>query len=260
MSPPAGMGTKMLGPDAIPGPTPTPGMGFWVKGDAGLFTAPSVWSDQSGNGYDLTGPGGAGDPTAGAGINGLPTCEFDGVAQFLNTAALMSSMITATVGVGGTTLFSIFIVYKDTKGAGRLGNSVFTPCLFCEATGQIGAWSYVAAAQDVVWGTCTANAATGLVTNGIVPATPTRMSFIQSGITPAANEQSLDLKGTVPVVQDGVFVNSAIGAVYVGKKLGGFAGFTEFGGSIGEIIIYPFALSGPQQTATQSYLDTKWGL
>lgn len=245
----------MLGVDAAPsGPAPTPGMKLWVKGSAGLFTSPGVWSDQSGFGHDLVVPGGGVSPTAGAGINGFPTAEFDGSTQYLHTSVAASNLIT-------TTVFSIYVVMKYTGTNGKLGPQ-FTPCILIDDSEQLGIFTYLAAGAGDVWGTCTAAANTGSVNGPFTVGNPQRLSFLQAGVTVSGNQQLLRIKGVSDVTQDGVTIAGALASpLDVGFYVtAGVPGFSTFKGSIGEILIYDFALSGPQQTATEAYLDGAWGL
>lgn len=241
----------MIGTPTPPAPAPTAGMSLWVKGSAGLFTTPDVWSDQSGNGYDLTGPGGAGQPVAGTGINSLATADFTPTPQYLETAlgVTLAELVTADT-------FSVFAVFLYAGNSNKGGN-LFTPPLLIDTSGEFAVFPFVNAGAGEIWASTVSHLNAGLVAGTYGKGSAVRASFLQAGVLVGGNQQSLGFSGGSTVVQDGIPIANLTGRLCVGTWVATGAG--AFSGSIGEILIYPFALTGVQQAATEAYLDGVWG-
>lgn len=90
-------------PAAIVQPNAVAGLYAWYKADSlglGDGAAVTSWADSSGNGLTLTQATGANQPIFHtAGVNGLPAVTFDGVNDFLATAATTSPTTGVTVMV-----------------------------------------------------------------------------------------------------------------------------------------------------------------
>jgi hypothetical protein len=227
-------------------------MGLWLKASAGLYILPNTWQDQSGNGNDVIAPGGAANPTLGAGINGRPTVEFNSANSQKFESAIgddLSNIITSN-------FFSLFCVFKYTGVAGILG-TLFSPTIFNDSTQQFGMYAGVAGPNQTIWGFNNAAAGQGIKVLGNTPAAH-YVSFIQNGVAIGGNGLSITIDAGAPTTEDGAAVVLAPGQrIMVGNPNFG-AGFWD--GSIGEIICYPFALTGAQQVTTKAYLAAAWGL
>lgn len=119
--PPAGLSSKVLGPE-VSGPPMGPT--FWVIPGIGETGNPiTSWADQSGNGRDQTNVTVGRQPVPGTGINGKASVDFTAAhPDFLNNSDIaqpLSNYYSATN-------FSIIIVWKYT-GAHNYNNNAICP-------------------------------------------------------------------------------------------------------------------------------------
>lgn len=249
------VGTGASGGGSPPPPPPlqpTVGMGLWLKASSGLYVNPNTWSDQSGNGNDVIAPGGAANPTAGAGINGHTTVEFNSA----NAQKFESAIGDDISNIVSPTHYSIFAVFKYTGVAPILG-TLFSPTIINDSTQQVGMYAGVAAGIETIWGFNNAAVNQGLKVPAGAPAAH-YVSYVQNGVVGGSNGLSVAIDAGAPVTEDGATVILAPGQrIMVGNPNFG-AGFWD--GSIGEILVYPFALTAPEQVATKAYLAAAWGL
>lgn len=247
-----GFGGLLMGPDAA---IPQNGLTLWLKADTGLYTTANHWADQSGNGHDMIGPGGANNPTPGTGINGHATVDFNGSSQYLETAVgvTLNQFITSTT-------FSIFVVSKYTASSdnGKLG-ALFTSPLIIDSGGNLGLFIYISSTNDIAWGAVNVGGnPAGLLSNAFVHSTPECIAFIQSNATGGGNGDSMTIGNSAATTQDGATIASLTGRLCCGFYVGN--GSIYFKGSIGEIIIYNRAVPSNEQTVITTYLKNKFGV
>ena len=252
----AGAGTLALsgsnsyaGPTSISGGTlalvcgPVSGSSLWLDGTRGVATSSgnvTVWADQSGNGRNAV-PGTA--PTVGS-INGVPAISFDGATTGLNVAA--SGLLT---GINE----SVFVVAQNANP------NNFVSLLVCEAlssNGSAGVIVYASSAPPSLavqknqanWDTLTSGQTFSTL--------PVLCEIVRSGAN--AGQTQLYLNG----IQDSA--NTAIPALTAGDHLN--IGYQYdwsnpkrwFAGQIGEVLIYPRALSVTERQTVENYLNNKW--
>jgi hypothetical protein len=245
-----------------PGPPasaiPLNGLTFWVKADTGLLTVTNKWLDQSGNGFDLTGPGGSGNPTAGTLINGKATADFlTATPSYMTTTAHDSDLVT-------TTAWSLFVVFKYTGTAGNTGVGL-TPGIFIDngsSSAAWGMWCYDNAGTLTIVGQNSSINSTGaVVATGKVLANPHIAAYIQNGVAGGGNGLSLTIDADSPVTHDGATLSGlTTKTLCVGEAFIPPIASYSFNGAIGEIICYNRAVTAGEQTQIYTYLKNKFGM
>jgi len=195
----------------------------------------SQWNDKSGNARNATEA--TNKPVTGTRtINGLNALDFDGTNDILNMPGIGS------IGTGDN---SVYVVYaKDTSSSQWI----------------IGCWD---ATPNLVWG-IESNATTlfgrntsGNTLNASETITPDTTQHVASFVRNGNGANTIDIYldgsvGTVGPTANGTGTDMVIGSR--GSRTGNF-----FNGIIGEIIIYPSAILGADNTNVLNYLKAKWG-
>ena len=231
--------------------TPT-GLRAWYDANEGVTVSAGnvvAWADQSGNGYDLTPPGGLDEPTLHAGIiNGLPGVLFDtpnGNAQLNNTFV---------GGIANNAPYYVVAVLKPTVptvGPQPAGFSWGGPVavinvagglLFYPVLGDFAGSLYVTGNDNFTPDPTTAN-------------TPYLYEWGSTGV-PGSLLTYLDGSAIGP----GGFISASdTGAqLTVGSDNG--IGNGSFCGYICEMLIYDHVLTGGELTTLRAYVDGKYGL
>lgn len=202
----------------------------WLKA-ADFSTGTGVWSDESGNGYDLNGAGGANTPTltgSNANFNNQSTVTFDG-SQYFDADNITSSAadydIFYVLRSDGTTSDQLLFHVDDTDDI-SLG--------FENANGSyedLGGWN----------GTEITHTGTGILHYHLADGTNNADVNIDGSLDNNSSYSSTAMAG-----------NKALGA--------SVAGASGFAGDIGEVVIYNSLLNDAQRVIVLNYLSSKFGV
>jgi autotransporter-associated beta strand protein len=252
----AGAGTLSLsgtntytGPTIISGGTlalvcaPMTGSSLWLDGTRGVTTSGGLvteWADQSGNGRNAT-PGTA--PTVGN-INGVPAISFDGASQGLNIDA--SGLLTGTNE-------SVFVVAQNENFTNAVG------MLLCEAlngNASAGVLCFASGAAPSLglqknqpnWDEVMSAQTFGL--------SPTLCEMVRSGTN--AGQTQLYLDTTLDSASNAVSALTVGDHLNVGYQYDWGHPQRWFAGQIGEVLVYPRALSTADRQTVENYLSYKW--
>jgi hypothetical protein len=256
--PPAGVGSRMLGPDAAaapPGP-PLAGLTLWLQ--RGTFAA-GTWPDSSGNGFNAVGPGGIANPTPGL-LNGRVSPLFNPAAsQYLG----VHGTVSAILGGPAANVWSLFVVFSYT-GATAFGDATNTPGLIQHDAG-FGEpfWGAYVGISGGILEVCgynfEATGTTALVPHQTVggPTVSTHfMSSIQNNAGPGSLATAID--GGAPTT-----IAGAAGVVILGGQtiaIGGDGNPPQGGpfwqGLIGEVLVYDVPLTGAALAQANAYMAT----
>lgn len=204
--------------------------------------AVSQWSDKSGNGFNMTQPTAASQPSTGvATIGGLNALSFDGSADYLRN----TSNLLLVDGTDGT--FSVFAVVKNDTLSG-------TDNVLYQDSGSPRMPQFlrtsVATPQSVVFTTTTVvtdngpNMSTGTDTLLSIVCTTTSVEVWMNQTTNGSSALSGTLHTTALPVGVG----------------GRDTGPDPWDGLIGEIIVIPYNVTAGQQADIETYLKDKWSL
>lgn len=217
---------------------------LWLKADTGLFqdaakTIPAVadaapvgaWVDQSGKGHDLKQSVAGSRPILKLTIqNGLPVVRFDGLVDYMTAAYASVQPLT------------ILLSYRS-----NLIGGVTNDCIFDGGTAaSLAMFSRTTPVTNMFAGVSAPTFA-GNICNGVFGV----FSGMYNG---AASDMWLNGThfGNGPT---NVGANNANGFT-----LGGLQNGTRVTSiDVGELIVYPSALSTAQRQAIESYLKTRWG-
>lgn len=258
MSPPAGLGCRMLGADSIPvPPPPLSGMTLWLQGNDNATAGNDFsWPDHSGNGNPAwTGSGPVGqNPTPSSAINGQRSVSFvANSAQFAENAPGDPSL-GGLLGATGLN-WSAFVVFNYT-GTTAIGSYATTPGTLTDENLY---WGILVGTPDsgttiTVWGYNYAAPNEGVTKTGLA-AGPHIAAFIENGT--GVNNLSLAIDGGTPTLGTGTAVGGlADSQLYVGHGDGN----PFWQGAIGDVIVYDRTLSSAEQTTVVTYLGNKYGI
>jgi len=251
--PPFGVGTRLLGPDAVSiPPIPTANQTLWLKPSNFSAPSPSLWTDVSGVGNNFEGPGGVADPTAGTSINGKPTVNFNGTSQYLSgVAGVEQATITDPTGEFWT-IFCVFL-YTGTSavspptGPPIIANAITGSwgCLAGESAGLIQAYGMNGFASDADFGT---------IISGL-SAAPHIMAYRQNGIAGGSV-----LAFAVDGVAAATILPAAVANVSQPMTMGkdGFGNY--FKGALGDIIAYNTYMTDAQVLGVFQNLGAEYGI
>ena len=240
MSPPSwfsgfmqGFGVAAFSPISL---TPT----VWLRSDLGIARTGlnvTAWSDQSGNGYNVTQSGPSSQPTysLAGGVNGLPKLTFTAAAaQALLNASFVMGMVPAEIIAVATTTDSApsanFVIVD-------LGNS----------SDYVGQSSGVLSSRFYN--------GTSLLGDSYVNGTPFIVDAANDG-TPASFVAVDGLSTTGSVGTDGQLAN----ILTVGNYNGGAVGGNGWGGDIYEVLVFDYILSAPQRAEIIAYLSARYSI
>jgi len=254
----------MIGPDLVPAPPgpPMAGMTLWLK--RGTYAA-GTWPDASGNGFDAVGPGGAGNPTAGA-LHGHPSPSFDPAqSQYLGVQGTVAQVLNSGVSAGQ--VWALFVVFSYT-GATAFGDASNTPYLIMHDPGILPLWGACVGITGGILDICGYNyeeTGSQVLTPDVTVAGPTAALHFMSSFA-QGNGAGGSLTTTVDAGANATHVGTA-GVVILGGQtiaVGAcgnppVAGHPFYQGLIGELIVYAgpsggVPLSAPDLAAVNAYL------
>jgi hypothetical protein len=224
-------------------PSPVAGYSLWLKADAGVLDASNnpctdgvavaTWQDQSGNGYDVTQATSGNRPVLkSSGINGLPSIRSTSsgsgtIGQYLTNPINFASPCT---------IFIVARLWSLADNAGRIFSGLNNNWL-------LGWWN---AKQDVMYAVGTVN---------LTGVSVTTNSILYSAVV-GSSAATFWNDGTQVTSQSGTFPGP--NRLQIGGGAGG-AGPDEYSSAdVGEILIYPSALSTGDRQSVESYLTAKW--
>jgi phage tail-like protein len=223
-------------------PPPMTGLVAWFKGDADLTNdgvTVSAWADQSGNGNDLSVPGGLDEPEYSAGgIDGIPAVKYTAADQTLDRAG--------TNLVPGGSDRSLFIVCRPADSA---GGSLFT---FRTGTKDWVAYLFSLSGNQYVWSDGIAEL------HVVTPVDYTGQELLveheQSAQTLAVaiNAADIPISGTATTtIEDG-----ATGFTVGNRAVASY--FQKFSGEIAEVLVYDHALTVLEKHNVRLYLAGRY--
>lgn len=223
---------------------------LWLKANTGVTNDgsgfASAWTDQSGNGFNMTQPTGATRPAINASQSNFnPVVSFDGTNDFM----------TRTAGIMGTATYTDFNAIIVSKA-----NANTTNTLFYEdqaAGGRINThipwnnsniyWDAGDASNDRLngnWGGAIGiNYLWTMTASTVATASGARQDIYRNGLRIAADNTESAFTGN----------NSNF---YLGSQIGNY----YFGGELSEVVFYTGSLSTNQLQRINSYLSLKYGL
>jgi hypothetical protein len=221
---------------------------LWLKADAGVTlngTTVSAWTDQSGNGYNVSQATVSNQPTFQASaFNGQPAINFDGSNDFLNN--IVNNVVTP--GAGRT----VFIVSKAACNSLAMNYITFRrSTLLCSYQSSPG--TNFIYSDGVNGGN---NASVPANWFDTLKAKPTLLSFYNSGIAPNKLNVRMNQQAVVVSQGGGVASESGTAGFSIGRREdGGYFG----NGAIAEVIVYDSELNSSDRTTVENYLATKYG-
>jgi len=223
-------------------PTLPSGLLLWLRADRGIQQKDGhvqVWLDQSDNHANATATGLARPTYLADGFNGRPTLDFDGQEQFLKFAEGFGDFSKGLAG---------FIVAKPTTTACESmlefsnGSEIDDIALGMYED----KWAYEVAASVLHVGTINHDAFSIYAANHR-PAGASELR-INGGVLDT-------LEMPLPVLpESGVRSNNFVGHTLYGSDC------QYFTGQISEIIVYSRALTNPELSVIEKYLDAHWGV
>ncbi|MCB0397222.1 MAG: T9SS type A sorting domain-containing protein [Flavobacteriales bacterium] len=226
---------------------------LWLRGNDLSASPVSTWSDQSGNGNDLTQGTGANQPTwVNTVLNGFPVVRFDGSNDVLNGPAT-----NALIGASqqDLTLIALFRTSSTARGyLSTLKRDAATSTLFgldinsnagAASAGYAGFLTRNDANSAHTWSTHN-----GSYNNGAGHILIGRIDDASRELYIDGTSRGSDADGLQSVTTNtGVFT---IG--------GAAAGSTPYNGDVAEYIIYNTPLNTAQRIIVENYLAAKYGL
>ena len=226
---------------------------MWLKADDLSASPVSTWSDQSGNGNDVTQGTGSAQPAWVDGeINGLPVVRFDGTDDFLDGPAS-----NALIGNGQEDL-TTFVVYNTSGTSQQYISSIK------RSTGS----NSLLSLEVNYDGSGTNSGYAGFLTQNEANSAFSRINdagpwnddnpLLMTAWVDELNRE-LFINGTSEASDtDGMFDASGNTGVFT---IGSFDGTTlDFEGDIAEYVIYTAALNSAQRIIVENYLAAKYGL
>ena len=224
-------------------PTEIPGLQLWLDASRGVSGSPITgWADQSGNRRDF----GAWDilrPSAGNGINGHPTVDFDGVGNVMVTGSFTLADLVQT---SGWTVFAVFRYQGSSLGE---PNVWLQPPVIADNGGFWGMHVTALRFSGFGWDgretTASLDTAAGASSYGYVRFDGSRLRV---GLNGSATAE----------VPCGALTEKALPYwVEVGR---GFPSATFFKGSIGDIAVWNRSLPSEELERVELYFAAKYGL
>jgi hypothetical protein len=243
--PPCGLGSTLLHPFKALGPTPPPvtGASLWLYAPAAGNTS-SVWADNSGNSRNAA-------ITNISSTFALTGSGINGQASYLGPDLSNSSYaLTPSYALGpAVTIFTVYQLSVDGAGRNRNGlvDAQYSP-------GYALMTSFGASVEYGPYGYVQGNAC-GTV-SGVQDTNPHIVAMVYPDPS-VAHQSSWYLDGTL-------FTTGSSAAAPTGpttRQIGNWAPLSvTIQGLIGEVLEYPFALSGAQMTSTFAWMGAKWGI
>lgn len=237
-------------------PASISGLSVWLKADVGITkdgsNFVSAWADQSGSGNNFAQATGANQPIYSASVqNGLPVITFDGVNDFLTTAA------TPTLGEYSTFIVASRSVWANLTNAGIWGHNFAASGLSGRAAGVVGsAFNFWQNNELFSCGNGYGTAQTPYAVGPQGTLSNNSYHIISAGNGTANSFVRLD-RASVLRASTNAAVTSSATAMSLGTWY--LAGSSDFwNGDIAEVLIYNSVLSAGNITNVENYLRSKW--
>lgn len=237
------------------------GMTLWLNGRAGLPSVGSnvsTWADQSGSGHDFSVPVGSTAPTVVSnGVNGRIGVSF---VEASNTCLTNGSDISTFVGAGAWTAFTV--LHSTTQNNPGTGTEYFQSAV-------------IGGANQGVWNIPVYGSAPGGLTlieayqyNAGVHAvgqTCTTTTDIQTcsfyNSIAGGGTLSISINKAAPSTLTSVPSMTVLAdTMQIGTRRPAGSTGNNYGGNIGEIILYNRTLSNTEIINVQNYLSFQWGI
>ncbi len=227
---------------------------LWLRGDDLSATPVTSWTDQSGNGNDVTQGSATNQPAyIASGMNSLPVVRFDGSDDFLNGPA---SNVVIGNNVDDMTVLTVYQTSSSQKGytssLKRDGGNNSLLSVDINSNGGVAAGGYAAytarddANANLVW--LSDNTNTWNDGNGHI---------LTAHIQGTARDLLIDGTSYVTDANGLASVSGNTGIFTVGAQN---SGANHYNGDIAEIIKYTSALNGAERIIVENYLSAKWGI
>ena len=228
------------------------GLTLWLKGDDGLATDGSSWTDQSGEHHNATALSGQAPAYVATGLNGLPVASFSGnQAMSIAGSILKGQRFTILAVVTDTSSYVSNYDFREILSNWNTSNedtSVFLGTIWTNATGRT---EDRIRFTDEIGGANQDDSGQGDIAH------PTS-AFALAGLNSKTNA-CIHLNTRSEYCLGSALPTRGVGKPwYLGRQGGDSGEYWE--GYIAEILVYDRTLSKSELKTDMAYLKAKWGL